>query len=27
MARYGVVGDLFTVLPLLTDAFRKRLGK
>lgn len=27
MARYGVVGDLFAILPLLTEAFRKRLGK
>jgi electron transfer flavoprotein alpha subunit len=27
MARYGVVGDLYAILPLLTEAFRKRLGK
>lgn len=27
LARYGVVGDLHTLLPLLTEAFRKRLGK
>ncbi len=27
MARYGVVSDLFAVLPALTEAFRKRLGK
>jgi electron transfer flavoprotein alpha subunit len=27
VARYGVVGDLFTFLPLLTEAFRKKLGK
>lgn len=27
MARYGVVGDLFTVVPALTEAFQKRLGK
>jgi electron transfer flavoprotein alpha subunit len=27
VARYGVVGDLFTFLPLLTAAFRKKLGK
>jgi electron transfer flavoprotein alpha subunit len=27
LARYGVVGDLFTIIPALTDAFRKRLGK
>jgi electron transfer flavoprotein alpha subunit len=26
-ARYGVVGDLFTFVPALTEAFRKRLGK
>jgi electron transfer flavoprotein alpha subunit len=26
-ARYGVVGDLFTFLPLLTAAFKKKLGK
>jgi electron transfer flavoprotein alpha subunit len=27
LARYGVVGDLFAILPLLTDALRTRLGK
>ena len=27
MARYGVVGDLFTILPALTEAFHRRLGK
>jgi electron transfer flavoprotein alpha subunit len=27
MARFGVVGDLFAVLPALTEAFRKKLGK
>lgn len=26
-ARYGVVGDLFQILPALTEAFRKKLGK
>jgi electron transfer flavoprotein alpha subunit len=27
LARYGVVGDLYAIIPALTDAFRKRLGK
>ena len=27
LARYGVVGDLFTILPALTAAFKQRLGK
>jgi len=27
LARYGVVGDLFTIIPALTESFRKRLGK
>ena len=27
LARYGVVGDLLQVVPALTAAFRKRLGK
>ncbi|MEP7358105.1 MAG: electron transfer flavoprotein subunit alpha/FixB family protein [Anaerolineales bacterium] len=27
LARYGVVGDLFKILPALTAEFRKRLGK
>ncbi|HKZ44345.1 MAG TPA: electron transfer flavoprotein subunit alpha/FixB family protein [Anaerolineales bacterium] len=27
IARYGVVGDLFQILPALTNAFKERLGK
>jgi electron transfer flavoprotein alpha subunit len=27
LARFGVVGDLYAILPALTEAFRKRLGK
>jgi electron transfer flavoprotein alpha subunit len=27
LARYGIVGDLFKILPALTAEFRKRLGK
>jgi len=27
VARYGVAGDLFQILPALTEAFRKKLGK
>jgi electron transfer flavoprotein alpha subunit len=27
LARYGIVGDLFRVVPALTEEFRKRLGK
>jgi electron transfer flavoprotein alpha subunit len=27
MARFGVVGDMHTVVPALTETFRKRLGK
>lgn len=27
LARYGVVGDLYIILPALTEAFKKRLGK
>ena len=27
LSRFGVVGDLFTILPPLTAAFKERLGK
>ena len=27
LARYGVVGDLYAIIPALTEAFRQRLGK
>ena len=27
IATYGIVGDLFTVLPMLTEEFKKRLGR
>jgi electron transfer flavoprotein alpha subunit len=27
LARYGIVGDLFKVVPALTAEFKKRLGK
>ena len=27
VATYGIVGDIFTVLPLLTEEFKKRLGR
>lgn len=27
IATYGIIGDLFTVLPMVTEEFKKRLGK
>jgi electron transfer flavoprotein alpha subunit len=27
LARFGIVGDLFDVVPALTAAFKERLGK
>jgi electron transfer flavoprotein alpha subunit len=27
IATYGIVGDLFTVLPMLTEEFKKRLDR
>ncbi len=27
LARFGIVGDLYAIVPALTEAFRKRLGK
>ena len=27
LARYGIVGDLYAIVPALTESFRKRLGK
>jgi electron transfer flavoprotein alpha subunit/NAD-dependent dihydropyrimidine dehydrogenase PreA subunit len=27
IANYGIIGDLFTVLPMLTEEFKKRLGR
>jgi electron transfer flavoprotein alpha subunit len=27
LARFGIVGDLFDILPALTEAFKAKLGK
>ena len=27
IATYGIVGDLFAVVPMLTEEFKKRLGR
>jgi electron transfer flavoprotein alpha subunit len=27
LARFGVVGDLYEIVPALTEAFRQKLGK